>query len=69
MILAVGKRRSIWSRGGSQVVAVSGAGRPRSCIEAGVVFEEERQFDVSANFFMVGIDMAGPTPMAHGTPE
>ena len=28
-----------------------------------------RHFDVAANFFMVGIDMAGPTLMAHGTPE
>jgi alkylation response protein AidB-like acyl-CoA dehydrogenase len=44
-------------------------GRGLSGIEAGVVAEEERHFDVAASFFMVGIDMAGPTLMAHGTPE
>jgi alkylation response protein AidB-like acyl-CoA dehydrogenase len=44
-------------------------GQGRSGIEAGVVSEEESRFYVSANFFMVGIDMAGPTLMAHGTPE
>jgi alkylation response protein AidB-like acyl-CoA dehydrogenase len=44
-------------------------GQGRSAVEAGVVSEEERQFDVHANFFMVGIDMAGPTLMAHGTEE
>ena len=38
-------------------------------IEAGVFTEEESRFDVAANFFMVGIDMAGPTLMAHGSPE
>ena len=36
-----------------------GRGRPR----------RSARFDVPANFFMVGIDMAGPTLMAHGTPE
>ena len=44
-------------------------GRALTGIEAGVVAEEEGHFDVAANFFMVGIDMAGPTLMAHGTPE
>ncbi|HEV8114767.1 MAG TPA: acyl-CoA dehydrogenase family protein [Acidimicrobiales bacterium] len=44
-------------------------GQGRSGIEAGVVAEEEAAFDVAANFFVVGIDMAGPTLMAHGTPE
>ena len=44
-------------------------GQGRTGIEAGVASEEERHFDVHANFFMVGIDMAGPTLMAHGTPE
>jgi alkylation response protein AidB-like acyl-CoA dehydrogenase len=44
-------------------------GQGRTAVEAGVVSEEERQFDVHANFFMVGIDMAGPTLMAHGTEE
>jgi len=44
-------------------------GQGRSGIEAGVVSEEEAAFDVAANFFVVGIDMAGPTLMAHGTPE
>ena len=34
-----------------------------------VFSEEESRFDVSARFFVVGIDMAGPTLMAHGTPE
>jgi alkylation response protein AidB-like acyl-CoA dehydrogenase len=32
-----------------------------------VFSEEQGRFDVPANFFMVGIDMAGPTLMAHGT--
>ena len=44
-------------------------GQGLSGIEAGVVAEEEARFDVAANFFVVGIDMAGPTLMAHGTPE
>ncbi len=44
-------------------------GQGRSGIEAGVVSEEEAAFDVAANFFVVGVDMAGPTLMAHGTPE
>ncbi len=44
-------------------------GQGLSGIEAGVVAEEEAHFDVAANFFVVGIDMAGPTLMAHGTPE
>jgi len=44
-------------------------GQGRSGIEAGAAAEEEAQFDVAANFFVVGIDMAGPTLMAHGTPE
>ncbi|MFZ6003674.1 MAG: acyl-CoA dehydrogenase family protein [Actinomycetota bacterium] len=44
-------------------------GRGRTAIEAGVFAEEESRFDVSARFFVVGIDMAGPTLMAHGTPE
>jgi alkylation response protein AidB-like acyl-CoA dehydrogenase len=34
------------------------------------VFEQERaRFDVPMNAFMVGIDMAGPTLMAHGSAE
>jgi alkylation response protein AidB-like acyl-CoA dehydrogenase len=44
-------------------------GRGCSAIEAGVFAEEEARFDVSARFFVVGVDMAGPTLMAHGTPE
>ncbi len=44
-------------------------GQGLSGIEAGVVAEEEARFDVAANFFVVGIDLAGPTLMAHGTPE
>jgi alkylation response protein AidB-like acyl-CoA dehydrogenase len=48
---------------------VDHGGRGLSGIEAGVFAEEEARFDVSARFFMVGIDMAGPTLMAHGTPE
>ena len=42
-------------------------GRGRSAIEAGIFSEEEARFDVSARFFVVGIDMAGPTLMAHGS--
>ena len=44
-------------------------GQGRSGIEAGVVSEEETRFDVAANFFVVGIDMAGPTLMTHGSAE
>jgi len=46
---------------------VGHGGRGRSAIEAGIFSEEEAQFDVSARFFVVGVDMAGPTLMAHGT--
>jgi alkylation response protein AidB-like acyl-CoA dehydrogenase len=42
-------------------------GRGLTGIEAGAAAEEEAAFDVAANFFVVGIDMAGPTLMAHGT--
>jgi alkylation response protein AidB-like acyl-CoA dehydrogenase len=48
---------------------VEHGGRGLSGIEAGVFAEEEARFDVSARFFVVGTDMAGPTLMAHGTPE
>jgi alkylation response protein AidB-like acyl-CoA dehydrogenase len=48
---------------------VEHGGRGQTGIEAGVFAEEEGRFDVSARFFVVGIDMAGPTLMAHGTPE
>jgi alkylation response protein AidB-like acyl-CoA dehydrogenase len=48
---------------------VEHGGRGQTGIEAGVFAEEESCFDVSARFFVVGIDMAGPTLMAHGTPE
>jgi alkylation response protein AidB-like acyl-CoA dehydrogenase len=48
---------------------VEHGGRGQSGIEAGVFAEEESHFDVSARFFVVGIDMAGPTLMAHGTQE
>ena len=48
---------------------VEHGGRGQSAIEAGVFSEEESRFDVSARFFVVGIDMAGPTLMAHGTAE
>jgi alkylation response protein AidB-like acyl-CoA dehydrogenase len=48
---------------------VEHGGRGLSGVEAGVFAEEEFRFDVSARFFMIGIDMAGPTLMAHGTPE
>ncbi len=46
---------------------VEHGGRGQTGIEAGVFAEEESRFDVSARFFVVGIDMAGPTLMAHGT--
>ncbi len=48
---------------------VEHGGRGLSGIEAGVAAEEEARFDVAARFFVVGVDMAGPTLMAHGTPE
>jgi alkylation response protein AidB-like acyl-CoA dehydrogenase len=47
---------------------VEHGGRGRTGIEAGIFAEEEARFDVPANFFMIGVDMAGPTLMAFGTP-
>jgi alkylation response protein AidB-like acyl-CoA dehydrogenase len=44
-------------------------GRGRSAIEAGVFSEEEARFDTTGNMFMIGIDMVGPTLIAHGTDE
>jgi alkylation response protein AidB-like acyl-CoA dehydrogenase len=44
-------------------------GQGRSAIEAGVFSEEESRFDTTGNMFMIGIDMVGPTLIAHGTPE
>jgi alkylation response protein AidB-like acyl-CoA dehydrogenase len=44
-------------------------GRGRSGIEAGVFAEEESRFDTTGNMFMIGIDMVGPTLIAHGTDE
>ena len=44
-------------------------GRGRSAIEAGVFSEEESRFDTTGNMFMIGIDMVGPTLIAHGTDE
>ncbi len=44
-------------------------GQGRTAIEAGVFAEEEARFDVAASFFVVGVDMAGPTLMAHGSAE
>jgi alkylation response protein AidB-like acyl-CoA dehydrogenase len=43
-------------------------GRGRTAIEAGVFSEEESRFDTTGNMFMIGIDMVGPTLIAHGTP-
>jgi alkylation response protein AidB-like acyl-CoA dehydrogenase len=42
-------------------------GRGRTGIEAGVFSEEEHRFDTTGNMFMIGIDMVGPTLIAHGT--
>jgi alkylation response protein AidB-like acyl-CoA dehydrogenase len=44
-------------------------GRGRTAIEAGVFSEEEGRFDTTGNMFMIGIDMVGPTLIAHGTHE
>ena len=44
-------------------------GRGMSAHMAGVFNEERARYDVPANFFMIGIDMVGPTLMAHGTDE
>jgi alkylation response protein AidB-like acyl-CoA dehydrogenase len=44
-------------------------GQGRSGIEAGVFSEEESRFDTTGNAFMIGIDMVGPTLIAHGTPD
>jgi alkylation response protein AidB-like acyl-CoA dehydrogenase len=42
-------------------------GRGLSAIMAGIFKEEEDRYDVPANSFQVGIDMVGPTLIAHGT--
>jgi alkylation response protein AidB-like acyl-CoA dehydrogenase len=47
---------------------VEHGGRGLTGIEAGVFSEEESHCDVSSGFFVVGVDMAGPTLMAHGSP-
>ncbi len=44
-------------------------GRGRTAIEAGAFSEEEGRFDTTGNMFMIGIDMVGPTLIAHGTPD
>ncbi|MGI8662415.1 MAG: acyl-CoA dehydrogenase family protein [Acidimicrobiales bacterium] len=42
-------------------------GRGLSSHIAGVFAEERARYDVPSNFFMIGIDMVGPTLMAHGS--
>ena len=44
-------------------------GQGKTGIEAGVFSEEESRFDTTGNMFMIGIDMVGPTLIAHGTHE
>ena len=44
-------------------------GQGRTGIEAGVFSEEEGRFDTTGSMFMIGIDMVGPTLIAHGTDE
>jgi alkylation response protein AidB-like acyl-CoA dehydrogenase len=44
-------------------------GRGGSAIEQAIFSEEEARFDVSTGVFAVGIGMAGPTLIAHGTDE
>jgi alkylation response protein AidB-like acyl-CoA dehydrogenase len=44
-------------------------GRGERALLAGIFSEEEARFDVPANFFMIGLDMVGPTLMAHGSAE
>jgi len=44
-------------------------GRGLSGHLAGVFKQEEARYDVPANAFQVGVDMVGPTLIAHGTPE
>jgi alkylation response protein AidB-like acyl-CoA dehydrogenase len=48
---------------------VSDGGRGLSPQLAGVFKTEESHFDVPANAFQVGVDMVGPTLIAHGTDE
>ena len=43
-------------------------GRGLSGQLAGVFKQEEARYDVPANSFQVGVDMVGPTLIAHGTP-
>ncbi len=42
-------------------------GRGLSAHLAGIFSEEQAHYDVRANFFMIGVDMVGPTLMRHGT--
>lgn len=44
-------------------------GRGASAIEGAIFTEEQTRFDVAMGAFAVAIGMAGPTLMAHGTPE
>ena len=48
---------------------VEHGGQGRSAQLAGIFEQERGRFDVPGNFFMVGIDMAGPTLMAHGSAD
>ncbi|MFN8051495.1 MAG: acyl-CoA dehydrogenase family protein [Acidimicrobiales bacterium] len=48
---------------------VAYGGRGLSSHLAGVFKQEEARFDVPANSFQVGVDMVGPTLIAHGTEE
>ncbi|MEO7429938.1 MAG: acyl-CoA dehydrogenase family protein [Acidimicrobiales bacterium] len=68
--MAKGWQRTKFDAGWAAIHWPTGhGGRGQTGIEAGVFSEEESRFDVSARFFVVGIDMAGPTLMAHGTAE
>ncbi len=44
-------------------------GRGASAIDGAIFTEEQARFDVATGAFAVAIGMAGPTLMAHGTPE
>jgi alkylation response protein AidB-like acyl-CoA dehydrogenase len=48
---------------------VAYGGRGLSSHLAAVFKQEEARYDVPANSFQVGVDMVGPTLIAHGTPE
>jgi len=63
-------QRTLFEHGWAGITWPQGfGGRGASAIEAAIFTEEQARFDVATGAFAVAIGMAGPTLMAHGTPE